>query len=176
MTAPCFPDKSKPAGGASAVTTWQRPDGRTAYRNLERPALWRAAIAKKSGIRNSGNPNPRARHRCEYDHLPTAGCSTFAHPAGKGSASNWPSFAIVNSPHCCNGNHYSTNAALTGALWNLLRDQQKAFSQIAAWAPDRFNLGQGGEARYADALMVSGEFLRCTWRTATPGAAHIPGG
>jgi hypothetical protein len=66
---------------------------------------------------------------------------------------------IVNSPHCCNGNHYSPNAALTGALWNLLRDQQKAFSQIAAWAPDRFNLGQGGEARYADALMVSGDFF-----------------
>src|SRR5258707_14537836 len=36
---------------------------------------------------------------------------------------------ILNSPHCCNGNHYSPNAALTGALWNLLRDQQKAFSQ-----------------------------------------------
>ncbi len=28
----------------------------------------------------------RARHRREYDHLPTAGCSAFAHPAGKGSA------------------------------------------------------------------------------------------
>jgi predicted permease len=66
---------------------------------------------------------------------------------------------IVNSPHCCNGNHYSPNAALTGPLWNLLRDQQKAFSRIAAWAPDRFNLGQGGEARYADALMVSGDFF-----------------
>jgi putative ABC transport system permease protein len=66
---------------------------------------------------------------------------------------------IVNSPHCCNGNHYSPNAALTGALWNLLRDQQKAFSRIAAWAPDRFNLGQGGEARYADTLMVSGDFF-----------------
>ena len=40
-----------------------------------------------------------------------------------------------------------------------MRDQQKAFSRIAAWAPDRFNLGQGGEARYADTLMVSGEFF-----------------
>jgi putative ABC transport system permease protein len=66
---------------------------------------------------------------------------------------------IVNSPKCCNGNHYSPNAALTGPLWNLVHDQQKAFSQIAAWAPDRFNLGQGGEARYADGLMVSGDFF-----------------
>ena len=66
---------------------------------------------------------------------------------------------IVNSPQCCNGDHYSPNAALTGGLWNLLRDQQKAFSEIAAWAPGRYNLGQGGEARYADTLMVSGEFF-----------------
>ena len=66
---------------------------------------------------------------------------------------------IVNSPHCCVGDHYSSNAALTDGLWNLLRDQQQAFSEIAAWAPARHNLGQGGEARYAYTLMVSGDFF-----------------
>ncbi|HET6217355.1 MAG TPA: ABC transporter permease [Acidobacteriaceae bacterium] len=66
---------------------------------------------------------------------------------------------IVNSPHCCSGDHYSPNAALTGGLWNLVRTQQKAFSEIAAWAPGRYNLGLGGEAHYADTLMVSGEFF-----------------
>jgi predicted permease len=66
---------------------------------------------------------------------------------------------IVNSPHCCVGDHYSPNAALTGGLWNLVRDQQQAFSEIAAWAPARHNLGQGGEARYAYTLMVSGDFF-----------------
>jgi putative ABC transport system permease protein len=66
---------------------------------------------------------------------------------------------IVNSPHCCVGDHYSSDAALTGGLWNSLRDQQQAFSEIAAWAPARYNLGQGGEARYASTLMVSGNFF-----------------
>ena len=67
--------------------------------------------------------------------------------------------AIVNSPHCCRGDFYSRNADLTGGLWNALHDQQKGFSAIAAWATDRFNLGQGGEAHYANALLVSGDFF-----------------
>jgi putative ABC transport system permease protein len=66
---------------------------------------------------------------------------------------------IVNSPHCCTGDFYSNNADLTGTLWNHMREQQQGFSQIAAWSPFRYNLGQGGEARYADALLVSGDFF-----------------
>jgi hypothetical protein len=67
--------------------------------------------------------------------------------------------AIVNSPHCCRGDFYSHNADLTGGLWNALHDQQQGFSAIAAWATNRFNLGQGGEARYANTLLVSGDFF-----------------
>jgi hypothetical protein len=67
--------------------------------------------------------------------------------------------AIVNSPHCCRGDFYSHNADLTGRLWNAVHDQQQGFSAIAAWATNRFNLGQGGEARYANALLVSGDFF-----------------
>jgi hypothetical protein len=55
--------------------------------------------------------------------------------------------------------HGSNNADLTGGIWNLLWQQQQGFSQIAAWSPVRRNLGQGGEARYADTLMVSGDFF-----------------
>jgi putative ABC transport system permease protein len=66
---------------------------------------------------------------------------------------------IVDSPHCCHGDFYSPYADLTGALWNGLREQQQGFSSIAAWAPARRNLGQGGEAHYANTLMVSGEFF-----------------
>ena len=66
---------------------------------------------------------------------------------------------IADNPHCCVGDHYSPNADLTGGLWNRVREQQQGFSRIAAWAPVRQNLGQGGEARYADTLMVSGEFF-----------------
>jgi len=66
---------------------------------------------------------------------------------------------IVNSPSCCRGDFYSNNADLTGPLWNGIRAQQQGFSHIAAWSPFRYNLGQGGEAHYADALLVSGDFF-----------------
>ena len=66
---------------------------------------------------------------------------------------------IVNSPHCCRGDFYSNNADLTGPLWNGIRAQQQGFANIAAWSPFRYNLGQGGEAHYADALLVSGDFF-----------------
>lgn len=44
------------------------------------------------------------------------------------------------------------------AIWDQLREQQKAFSGIAAWSTERFDLGQGGEARYAEGMWVSGSF------------------
>jgi putative ABC transport system permease protein len=66
---------------------------------------------------------------------------------------------IVDSPHCCVGNHYSNHAQLTGGLWNLVREQQQGFAKIAAWAPTRHTLGQGGEAHYVNTLMVSGDFF-----------------
>jgi putative ABC transport system permease protein len=46
------------------------------------------------------------------------------------------------------------------AIWEQLRQQQKAFSGIAAWSTERFDLGKGGEARYADGLWVSGSFFQ----------------
>ena len=57
------------------------------------------------------------------------------------------------------GDFYSRNADLTGGIWNLLREQQQGFSEIAAWSPFRFNLGTGGEARQVDTLIVSGDFF-----------------
>ena len=46
------------------------------------------------------------------------------------------------------------------AIWDQLRQQQKAFSSIAAWSTERFDLGQGGEARYAEGMWVSGSFFQ----------------
>jgi len=66
---------------------------------------------------------------------------------------------IVRSPHCCSGDHYGPQAELTGPLWNQVRKQQEGFSELAAWFPARYNLGVGGEARYAHTLMVSGNFF-----------------
>lgn len=46
------------------------------------------------------------------------------------------------------------------AIWDQLRQQQKSFSSIAAWSTERFDLGQGGEARYAEGMWVSGSFFQ----------------
>ncbi len=46
------------------------------------------------------------------------------------------------------------------AIWDQLRRQQKAFSSIAAWSTERFDLGRGGEARYAEGMWVSGSFFQ----------------
>jgi putative ABC transport system permease protein len=45
------------------------------------------------------------------------------------------------------------------AIWDQLRQGQKAFSGIAAWSTERFDMGQGGEARYAEGMWVSGSFF-----------------
>ena len=45
------------------------------------------------------------------------------------------------------------------AIWDQLRQRQKSFSGIAAWSTERFDLGQGGEAHYAEGMWVSGSFF-----------------
>src|SRR5580658_9888890 len=47
----------------------------------------------------------------------------------------------------------------TNPLWERIRDQQQAFSTVAAVGGQVVNLAQGGEARYAQALWVSGSFF-----------------
>jgi predicted permease len=49
---------------------------------------------------------------------------------------------------------------LTEPLWRQIRQHQQGFSDTFAWGSGRFNLAQGGEARYADGLWVSGEFFQ----------------
>ena len=46
------------------------------------------------------------------------------------------------------------------AIWDQLRQQQGAFSDVAAWSTERFDLGQGGEAHYAEGMWVSGSFFQ----------------
>jgi len=48
---------------------------------------------------------------------------------------------------------------LTSLLFERIRAEQKAFSQLAAWSSDRINLASGGEVRYAEALWVTGTFF-----------------
>lgn len=66
---------------------------------------------------------------------------------------------IVKAPNGRTGAFTSHNPQLTNALWEQIRDRQEGFSNIAAWSTQRLNLRQGGEARYANGLWVSGTFF-----------------
>jgi putative ABC transport system permease protein len=56
---------------------------------------------------------------------------------------------------------WSTRSArLTSTIWNEIQSQQQAFSGLAGWSAGRFNLAQGGEARYAESLYVNGDFFK----------------
>src|SRR5277367_4344293 len=58
------------------------------------------------------------------------------------------------------GSTVARQKAFSFAIWDQLRQQQKSFSGIAAWSTERFDLGQGGEARYAEGMWVSGSFFQ----------------
>ena len=48
---------------------------------------------------------------------------------------------------------------LTNPLWEAVRDKAEGFSDLAAWGTSRFDLSDGGEARYAEGIWVSGGFF-----------------
>jgi predicted permease len=66
---------------------------------------------------------------------------------------------IENAPKGRTGSFSGSHPYLTYAIWEDLRAQQQAFSEIGAWGIQRSNLSQGGEARYAQTLYVSGGFF-----------------
>lgn len=66
------------------------------------------------------------------------------------------------------------NPQLTYDMWEHLRKEQQAFSSIAAWSSDTFNLSHGGEARYAETLLVSGSFFDTLEVTPELGRLIIP--
>ena len=52
------------------------------------------------------------------------------------------------------------SSAVTNRIWEQIREQQQAFSNIAAWGTDNnVNLAQSGEVRLARMLYVSGDFF-----------------
>jgi putative ABC transport system permease protein len=58
------------------------------------------------------------------------------------------------------GSSVARQQEYSSAQWQQLEQHQQAFSAIAAWSTERFDLGKGGEARYADGLWVSGDFFQ----------------
>jgi putative ABC transport system permease protein len=73
------------------------------------------------------------------------------------------------------GSFSGSYPALTNPLWEQLRGRQQAFSGIAAWGGDRFNLARGGEARFAQALLVSGDFFNVLGVAPVAGRAFTAG-
>ncbi len=66
---------------------------------------------------------------------------------------------IVKTTNGRTGAFMGSNPQFTFILWEHLRDRQKAFSSIGAWNSRRLNLNRSGEARYAQAMFVSGGFF-----------------
>ncbi|MCI0446148.1 ABC transporter permease [bacterium] len=66
---------------------------------------------------------------------------------------------VTKSPHGLTGAFVGRHPRATFGIWGNIRNQQKAFTNVAAWGSDRLNLNQGGEARYADAIYTSGTFF-----------------
>jgi predicted permease len=57
------------------------------------------------------------------------------------------------------GNRQSFYPAVTNPIWEHIRDRQEGFSGVLAWGRNDLNLAQGGEARLAKTLWVSGDFF-----------------
>jgi putative ABC transport system permease protein len=51
------------------------------------------------------------------------------------------------------------SATFTYDQWKSLRVHQQAFTEVIAWSAKEFDLTQGGKARYAEGLFVSGDFF-----------------
>ena len=58
------------------------------------------------------------------------------------------------------GSWSTRSARLTSVLWEQVHGLTEPFSATIAWSAMRFNLAQGGEARYAEGQYVSGDFFR----------------
>ena len=59
------------------------------------------------------------------------------------------------------GRVHGRYADITNAQWEQIRDHQRVFSGMFAWATEGgFNLARGGEARYASGIWVSGDFFK----------------
>ena len=58
------------------------------------------------------------------------------------------------------GRHEGRYSDLTNPMWEQIRQRQEGFSSTYAWASAEFNLAQGGEARYAQGVFVSGDFFK----------------
>ena len=61
--------------------------------------------------------------------------------------------------HWASGNFSGQYSQLSFPMWEQIRQRQEAFSDIAIWGGNEMNLSNGGEARYAKVIHISGTFF-----------------
>jgi predicted permease len=66
---------------------------------------------------------------------------------------------IVKSPHGRTGTFNGRWPMLSYPLYLKIKEEQRVFTDLAAWGSTSFDLAQGGEQRPAQALWVSGNFF-----------------
>lgn len=66
---------------------------------------------------------------------------------------------VAKTPHGRTGDFIGRNPQLTYPQWERIRAEQQGFASLAAWSSYTTNLAQGGEARNAELLWVSGNFF-----------------
>jgi predicted permease len=65
------------------------------------------------------------------------------------------------APNSRRSGWWSTRSAtFTWANWDSIQRHQQAFSDVIAWSAQQFNLALEGKARYAEGMLVSGNFFR----------------
>ncbi len=72
------------------------------------------------------------------------------------------------------GNFSSRSSRLTYAVWEQIQARHEPFSGMIAWSATRFNLAQGGEARYAEGLYASADFFTVLGTTTVLGRTFTP--
>lgn len=66
----------------------------------------------------------------------------------------------LNMHHWGSGNFNGPYSQFTFPLWEQIDQRQQAFSSLAVWGGNAFNLAEGGEVELARGIFVSGEFFQ----------------
>jgi predicted permease len=66
----------------------------------------------------------------------------------------------VSNSHGRSGEFRGSFPMFTNAIWEHVRDEQQAFSGMAAWNSSSFNLASGGPTRLARGMYVNGDFFK----------------
>ena len=72
------------------------------------------------------------------------------------------------------GRFLGRRPTLTYPLFELIRDRQQAFSGLAAWGTNNFNMSVSGEARYAFGFWANGDFFNTLGVTPLVGRLFTP--